>query len=346
MSGSSSSGGLSLSDSDASKSDGGVPVKVNPMTMIGVFLYEPSLPIAIFGSVVTGVALLLCTYKYLKRRAWFLYTVLGAAIFQFAGLLARAFYVRSQKRASTSLISFAEFSLLVSPLFLSVACFQTFRRLVWWITPNELRHVRCIWFPVQRSTIPVALIYIGSSIGQFVGVMRYKEAYDKPIDEPWQMWDALWHGAHCISVGLILPLITFFIIAALTIRFAWISRGWTNSSSPTCTYDARWRRVFWLSNVSMCLLMVQTVYRMIYYSDGWTKSQRDFAIAHRGHYLVSHEWTFWFLDVLPILGVLFMFCFDYMHPGCILPQRYANICLHEKELEEAKIAEVKIREDV
>jgi hypothetical protein len=148
----------------------------------------------------------------------------------------------------------------VAPSFIAAACYMTFARILWYVTPSDRRNFRSLWLPA-RWVAPVFVLFdMGAFFIQFLGVVAAASAYTNTSkrDEKAQQ-TKINNAVRVLKFGLIVQLLCFGVFALIGSRFMFISRGWTVASINP---PAGWRRLAWSVNTSATLIMVSTLGRL------------------------------------------------------------------------------------
>lgn len=145
----------------------------------------------------------------------------------------------------------------VAPSFMAAACYMTFGRIMWYVTPSDRRSFRSLWLPARWVAPLFVLFDMGAFVIQFLGVAAAASAYTHPrAGGPQQTKVA--SAVRVLKLGLIVQLLCFGVFALIGSRFMFISRAWTPVSIDP---QPRWRRLAWSVNASATLITVSRPWR-------------------------------------------------------------------------------------
>ncbi len=145
------------------------------------------------------------------------------------------------------------FSSSVAPSFVAAACYMSFGRLVWWVTPSHHRGFKTLWVPARWITPLFVSFDLGSFFVQFIGLAVIASGFTSNKTGK-DLQHSINNGIRVLKFGLIIQLLCFGIFALISARFIFISRRWRNEWLDGG--NARWRRLGWAINVSSTLIMV------------------------------------------------------------------------------------------
>ena len=189
-----------------------------------------------------------------------------------------------------------------------MACYATFSRIVWWVTPQDTLQIRQLWCPPRFVALSFILPCLFSAFVQLLGASTVGAAYASRTSTA----SLRQTGYIALKIGLGMQLVVFGTFAIVGIRFLFLSRRWTDRSMPyTPRPGAPWR---WLNWSIQLVATVITVSWVITYRTMETTYQNDQARAiyrvadlldaggDEPGYLSRYEWPFWVCDFLPMLG--------------------------------------------
>lgn len=146
----------------------------------------------------------------------------------------------------------------LAPSFIAAACYMTFGRMVWWVTPVEKRTLWTLWCPPRFLTAIFVLFDLGSFFVQFLGACAVGAAYTGKDLSAEQREDGTENGLAVLKLGLVLQLVCFGIFAVVGARFLVVSRRWAGRASPYNAEKPSWRRLSWMVNLSATLITVSS----------------------------------------------------------------------------------------
>ncbi|KAK8001981.1 RTM1-like protein [Apiospora marii] len=245
-----------------------------------VWLFEPSLPLAIVGTVVYAIATAWISYlTCYKYKAWYFVSVPIGGLCQVTGYALRAYSTQHHQdigifASSTSLI-------ILAPILIAAGNYVLIGRLIRAVLPPE-RH-RIFKVPAQRLTqiyvsFDVACMCVqssGSSLASGVGWVG-------------QLADI---GMYILLAGLALQVVAFSTYLCILVRFHYLSRSLEVPSSP-----AGWFNVLKAVYISSVLILIRCVFRMVEFAEG------------NDGYTLRHEWMFWVFEALLMIFALLVFC--------------------------------------
>lgn len=135
---------------------------------------------------------------------------------------------------------------------MAAACYMTFGRIVWCITPPSERRFERLWVAPRWITPVFVASDITAFLIQLLGVGAVgAAATEKPPNQ-----QKLRNGYRVLKFGLVIQLLCFALFAIVGFRFLVISRGWMVKlgSGPR----RPWRRLLYATNVCATLITVNT----------------------------------------------------------------------------------------
>ncbi|KAK8062543.1 hypothetical protein PG997_014640 [Apiospora hydei] len=245
-----------------------------------VWLFEPSLPLAIVATVVYIIATIWISYLTCYRyKAWYFVSVPIGGLCQVTGYAMRAYSTQNHQdigifATSTSLI-------ILAPILVAAGNYLLIGRLIRAVLPAS-RH-RVFKVPAQRLThiyvsfdvVCLCVQSSGSSLASGVGWVG-------------QLADI---GMNILLAGLALQVFAFSTYLCILVRFHHLSRSMAVPGSPE-----GWFNVLKAVYISSILILVRCVFRMV-----------EFAEGQEG-YSLQHEWMFWVFEALLMIFALLVFC--------------------------------------
>jgi len=189
---------------------------------------------------------------------------------------------------------------ILAPAVFSAACYMTFKRIVYYVTPDRYRGIRTLWVPARALTpifvgfdVITFLIQLGGAAIVAGGVSHKPEPDNNKVKS----------GSNILKLGLVLQLICFGFFTFVGARFIFVSKNWRSEWPNT-----RWVRLNLMVNGACALILIRSIYRLIEFATvGGTKKS----------YFQTHEWLMWVFDAFLMLLVVVGFIF--IHPGDYLP---------------------------
>ncbi|KAK7955016.1 RTM1-like protein [Apiospora saccharicola] len=245
-----------------------------------VWLFEPSLPLAIVGTVVyTLVTIWISHLTCYKYKAWYFVSVPIGGLCQVTGYAMRAYSTQHHQdigvfASSTSLI-------ILAPILISAGNYVLIGRLIRAVLPPE-RH-RIFKVPAQRLTqvyvsfdvVCMCIQSSGASLASGVGWVG-------------QLADI---GTNILLAGLALQVFAFSTYLCILVRFYYLSRSLEVPTSPP-----GWLNVLKAVFISSILILIRCVFRMVEFAEG------------NDGYTLRHEWVFWVFEALLMVFALLVFC--------------------------------------
>jgi uncharacterized membrane protein YhaH (DUF805 family) len=149
---------------------------------------------------------------------------------------------------------------------MTIGCFATFSRIVWWITPLENHQFRILWCH-PRTFAPV-LIALGliSALGQLIGSYFFVTTYGNMYVTSREFicditCKEVPHGSmaalNATRIALILQSAIIVIFVVVGTRFAIVSRRWRDRSLPYAPHlGANWSRLNWAVYSAVIAILV------------------------------------------------------------------------------------------
>jgi hypothetical protein len=147
----------------------------------------------------------------------------------------------------------------LAPSLIAAACYATFSRIIWWVTPQERRQIRLLWCPLQFvAPISIGLVLIASLftlIGAGIAATTYlKESLLEKLPQ---------EGLALLQMGLILQLVGLLTFSSIAIQFMLVSRHWMDISPPSAAHlRVGWRGLGWTVITAILLLTVSRDYNL------------------------------------------------------------------------------------
>lgn len=290
-----------------------------------VWMYDPSIALAIIGSVVYGIIFLAITYlTCIKYRAWyFTPAVVGAAI-EVGGYICRSYSVKNQSEIVSYPInplrrhSMPDFTpskapmavsltlIVLGPVFIAAANYMLISRLILAVLPPS-RH-RVLRIPGRRLTTIfvtcdiVAFLIQGSGSG--IASSNDWAGEEERI------------GRYVLIGGLSFQFLAFSFFLTVFFRFHFLGNRYEAETAPK-----NWRKLVVAVYVSSILIMVgepqSTAPRRVTCANCSTQVRCVYRVAEFAEgmdgYAFRNEWLFWVFEALVMAPAIAIFCF--YHPS-------------------------------
>lgn len=258
-----------------------------------VWLFNPSLPLAIVATAVYTIATVWISYLTCYRyKAWYFVCVPIGGLCQVTGYAIRAYSTQNPQdigvfATSTSLI-------VLAPIFVAAGNYLLIGRLIRAVLPPS--HHRIFKIPAQRLT----RIYV-SFDAVCLCVQSSGSSLASGVAWVGQLADI---GIKILLAGLALQVFAFSTYLCILVRFHQLSRS-------IAVMPQGWFNVLKAVYISSILILVRSIFRMV-----------EFAEGTEG-YSLRHEWMFWVFEGLLTIFALLIFCV--WHPSKYLGNAGASI---------------------
>ncbi|KAF4879086.1 Protein RTA1 [Colletotrichum siamense] len=250
-----------------------------------VWLYEPSLPLAIVGTIMYTAVFVWITYlTAFTYRSWYFVCVPIGASLEVVGYAMRCYSTQDHQNigvfaTSTSLI-------VLAPLFVAAGNYLLIGRLIRNVLPPS-RH-RIFNIPARLLTrIYVTFDVICLCVQSSGSSMASANSWVGPLSDI---------AMKILLAGLALQVLVFSTYICILLRYHKLSRMMAVPEAP-----AGWFGVLKAVYISSFLILIRCVYRMI-----------EFAEGPEG-YSMTHEWMFWVFEGITMVVAIAVFCV--WHPG-------------------------------
>ncbi|KAF5678005.1 RTM1 [Fusarium circinatum] len=250
-----------------------------------IWMYDPSFPLAVVGTVVYGIIFLAITYLTLiKYRAWyFIVVVIGSAI-EVAAYNIRIHSVQNQSEITPFVLTLTY--TVLAPVLIAAGNYLLISRLILAVLPTS--HHRILRIPDRRLTPifvfcdVIAFLIQGSGSG-----IASSDNWQGEMENI---------GVKILIVGLAFQLAAFSLFLCVFRRFHVLALRMAVEDAPR-----GWQKVVLAVYISSILIMVRCIFRVVEFAGG------------RDTYAFSHEWLFWVFESLPMAVAIGIFCF--YHPS-------------------------------
>ena len=208
------------------------------------FMYQPSFSIAVGAAIIFIISTTITTVQLFSYKTWYFALILQAAVVDVVASVARCHAVLNPKSMGAYIIQMMGYQ--IAPSMLGISIFFTFTRVIWWVTPNDKRSRRVLWFPIHKISFCWTLLFALPDIGKGIAGNIGKPAEGK-MPNPASIGSRI--QQICLAVG-------FFVAALWTlwaIRFMRMSRKWIINGEAE---DKDWRKLGWACVGSGVLLTV------------------------------------------------------------------------------------------
>ncbi|WZH42148.1 Rtm1-like protein [Fusarium acuminatum] len=269
-----------------------------------IWMYDPSFPLAVIGTVVYGITFLVLAYLTLiKYRAWFFIVVVVGSAIEVAAYNLRVYSAKNQSEITPFVLTLT--CTVLAPVLIAAGNYLLISRLILAVLPPS--HHRILKIPGQRLTpIFVACDVIAFLIqGSGSGIAS---------SDNWQ-GEMEKIGVKVLVAGLSFQLVAFSLFLCVFRRFHVLAGRMAVDNAPT-----GWRKVVLAVYISSILIMVsiRCVFRVVEFAGG------------RDSYAFIHEWPFWVFESLPMVGAIGIFCI--YHPSRYLGShgpRFRAVCAED-----------------
>lgn len=141
---------------------------------------------------------------------------------------------------------------------MAAACYATFGRLLWWVTPPESHNVCTLWCPSRFVTPLFVAFDIGSFLIQLLGAGAVGTAYASKSLSGMERRDKIHSGTAALKLGFTLQLICFGLFLIIGARFLYVSRRWAGKPLRyTASVQHKWARLNWAINAATLAITVR-----------------------------------------------------------------------------------------
>ncbi|KAL1598441.1 hypothetical protein SLS59_006725 [Nothophoma quercina] len=238
-----------------------------------MYRYTPSLAAAILFLVLFSILTLLHIYFYLRhRRSSTIYIILGG-LCEIAGFAARI----GSHYDNTSWAPFIIQGtlLLIGPLFFAATVYMMLGRTVRIANASAISRISPKWYTRSFVTADISTLIVQGLGASLMGTMQLSLALA---------------GEKVVIAGLAFQVATFvmFLIAAVDFDV----RMRRASVTTDDVVDGAWKKMLHVLYTLSALVLFRCVFRLIEYAMG------------NAAYLISHEWTLYVFDGVPMFSVL------------------------------------------
>ncbi|PVI07715.1 hypothetical protein DM02DRAFT_512445, partial [Periconia macrospinosa] len=176
------------------------------------------IPLAIIGAIIFLGITAIYVWLFARYQAWYFWAILAYSVaVECAGFIARVVSVCNTANADLFIISYL--TLLLAPSFMAAACYTTFGRLLWWVTPPECHNVRTLWPPTRFVTSLFICFDLGSFLIQLLGAGVVGTVYASKSLTAEDRQERIRAGLDVLKMGFALQLICFSLFVLVSARF-------------------------------------------------------------------------------------------------------------------------------
>jgi hypothetical protein len=140
---------------------------------------------------------------------------------------------------------------------MAAACYATFGRVLWCVTPLGCHNVRTLWCSARFATP----IFIGFDLGSFfiqlLGAGTVGTAYTSKTLSAEDRQSKTRTGLAALKLGFALQLVCFGMFILVGTRFLYVSRRWAGKPLPYAVpKGANWARLNWAVNLAAVAITV------------------------------------------------------------------------------------------
>ncbi|KAJ8112771.1 hypothetical protein OPT61_g4938 [Boeremia exigua] len=238
-----------------------------------MYRYIPSLPAAILFLVLFTILTILHMHSYTQhRKTSIIYIILGGLceIIGFAARIGSHF-----DDASWAPFIMQGTLLLIGPLFFAATVYMMLGRTIRLADAASISRISPRWCTRIFVAADISTLIVQGLGASLMGTMKLSLALA---------------GEKVVIAGLALQVATFIVFLIVSVDFHFRMKH-TSKSSHDTVHDA-WRKMLHILYTLSALILLRCVFRLIEYSMG------------NAAYLISHEWTLYVFDGVPMLAVL------------------------------------------
>ncbi|KAH7391576.1 RTA1 like protein-domain-containing protein [Cadophora sp. MPI-SDFR-AT-0126] len=264
-----------------------------------IWLYDPSLPLAIVFTVIYTVPLAWQMYlTVVKYRASYFTVVIVGAAFEVGGYISRAASIQQEEEIPPYAVSSS--LIVLAPLFIAAGNYLLLTRLCNRVLPLRITHIYRL--PLRNLT----KIFVTSDI---VTLIVQVSGTSIASSNDWE-GDMVQVGENILIAGLAIQ--CFSLVVFLTVLWRFWGLATTDQKIDA---GNGWRRVVRAVGISCVLILIRSIYRLI-----------EFALGIFG-YPFTHEWMFYVFESVPMVPAILVFCV--WHPAAYLGGRKSHVVKSE-----------------
>ncbi|KAK9239234.1 RTA1 like protein-domain-containing protein [Lipomyces kononenkoae] len=247
-------------------------------TTVYLWKYIPSLAASAVFAILFFVATCLIGFRMYKTKTWFCTAFVIGCFMEIIGYCGRAFCVYMTDQVAPYIIQ-ATF-ILLPPAFFAATIYMILARIIRLVDGDHLS--------VVKPQIVTALFVTGDILSLVV----------QSLGSPFFAHDNLRTVATTlVIVGLAIQLISFTFFAVCAIIFHMRFRR--NPTARSYQVDPKWVQTLYMLYAISVLIVIRSVFRIVEYVFG------------QDGYPISHEWTLYSFDSVPMISVTIIFFVHY-----------------------------------
>ncbi|OBS19600.1 hypothetical protein FPOA_11325 [Fusarium poae] len=245
-----------------------------------IWMYDPSLPLAVIATVIYGIIFLVLAYQTLiKYRAWFFIVVVVGSAIEVAAYNLRIYSIQNQSEITPFVMTLTY--TVLAPVLIAAGNYLLISRLIFAVLPQS--HHRILKIPGRHLT-PV---FVGCDV---IAFLIQGSGSGVASSDNWQ-GEMERIGVKILISGLSFQLVAFSLFICVFRRFHILAGRMAIDSAPK-----GWQKVVLSVYISSILIMIRCIFRVVEFAGG------------RNSYAFNHEWLFWVFESLPMVGAIGIFC--------------------------------------
>ncbi|KAH8586669.1 RTA1 like protein-domain-containing protein [Bisporella sp. PMI_857] len=244
-----------------------------------VWKYVPNIPASIVGIVLWVIISGLLGWRMFKTRTWFCSALIIGCLMEFGGYCARASAANKTNKLMPYILQST--LILLPPALFAATIYMCLGRIIILVGGEHLSLVKPRWLTATFVGFDV-LSFIVQSGG--AGMMAKGSNMSKL-------------GNWLIVAGLFIQLIAFSLFGLTAVLFH--SRIRKSPTQRSYAVEQSWIEKLWMLYGVSVLIIVRSIFRIV-----------EFIMGEDG-YLLTHEWTLYVFDTVPMLAVAVLFYLRY-----------------------------------
>ncbi|CEI40804.1 hypothetical protein FVEN_g1506 [Fusarium venenatum] len=273
-----------------------------------IWMYNPSLPLAIIATIIYGIIFLILAYQTLIRyRAWFFIVVVVGSAIEVAAYNLRTYSIQNPSEITPFVMTLTY--TVLAPVLIAAGNYLLISRLIVAVLPPS-RH-RILRIPGRHLT-PIFVVC------DVIAFLIQGSGSGVASSGNWQ-GEMERIGVKTLIAGLVFQLVAFSLFICVFRRFHILAGRMAIDSAPQ-----GWQKVVLSVYISSILIMIRCIFRVVEFAGG------------RGSYAFNHEWLFWVFESLPMVGAIGIFCI--YHP-CRYLGKSGGRCKGVQSVDSVELAE-------
>ncbi|KAH8901274.1 hypothetical protein GQ53DRAFT_631306 [Thozetella sp. PMI_491] len=278
--------------------------------------FTPSFDLSFVAAVIFTVIGVIHVLFMFKSKAWYFSIGTQAAAFLGIGSILKAVLIGLVGAGpSASLFgTFSAFQLMfmITNSILPLSVIFTYTRLMWWITPPEIRNFTTLWAPPMYHSFFFGL---GQTIGDIFSMIGNGQ-FVKPV------------RPRLVAIGAVFQMLVWMYLFVVVTRFTWMSRSWRREKEM----KMKSQKLGIALSICSFLLSVRGL-MLVLEKDAQDSLLTTFKVSS---IVTTDEWTLYVFDTLPQALILIILAIH--HPGFYLPKRLLGFRLKTQALAKEKKA--------